>query len=119
MLKLIADLHTHTLTSGHAYGTIRENAQAAAEAGLKIYFMAILFAGFNIILQVYFTSREIPFPAQAISVLRGFAVIVPASYLLAETVGITGVWLSFPVTEAVVAIIGLLIYTMDKRRSLK
>jgi len=90
-----------------------------AEAGLKIYFMAILFAGFNIILQVYFTSREIPFPAQAISVLRGFAVIVPASYLLAETVGITGVWLSFPVTEAVVAIIGLLIYTMDKRRSLK
>ena len=36
MLKLIADLHTHTLASGHAYGTIRENAQAAAEAGLKI-----------------------------------------------------------------------------------
>lgn len=36
MLKLIADLHTHTLASGHAYGTIRENAQAAAERGLKI-----------------------------------------------------------------------------------
>lgn len=36
MLKLIADLHTHTLSSGHAYGTIRENAQAAAEQGLRI-----------------------------------------------------------------------------------
>lgn len=36
MLKLIADLHTHTLASGHAYGTIRENAQAASEKGLKI-----------------------------------------------------------------------------------
>ena len=36
MLKLIADLHTHTLASGHAYGTIRENAQAAAESGLRI-----------------------------------------------------------------------------------
>ena len=36
MLKRIADLHTHTLASGHAYGTIRENAQAAAEMGLKI-----------------------------------------------------------------------------------
>ena len=35
-MKLIADLHTHTLASGHAYGTIRENAQAAAEKGLKI-----------------------------------------------------------------------------------
>lgn len=33
-MKLIADLHTHTLASGHAYGTIRENAQAAAAQGL-------------------------------------------------------------------------------------
>jgi len=33
-MKLISDLHTHTLASGHAYGTIRENAQAAAERGL-------------------------------------------------------------------------------------
>ena len=36
MIRLIADLHTHTLASGHAYGTIRENAQAAAERGLRI-----------------------------------------------------------------------------------
>ena len=35
-MKLIADLHTHTLASGHAYGTIRENAQAAAQRGLSI-----------------------------------------------------------------------------------
>ena len=35
-MKLIADLHTHTISSGHAYGTIRENALAASEAGLKI-----------------------------------------------------------------------------------
>ena len=33
---LIADLHTHTLASGHAYGTVTENARAAAEAGLSI-----------------------------------------------------------------------------------
>lgn len=31
-----ADIHTHTLVSGHAYGTIREMAQAAAERGLKL-----------------------------------------------------------------------------------
>ena len=36
MIRLIADLHTHTLASGHAYGTIRENAQAAAERDLRI-----------------------------------------------------------------------------------
>ena len=32
----VLDLHTHTLVSGHAYGTIREMAQAAAEKGLEV-----------------------------------------------------------------------------------
>lgn len=34
--KFILDMHTHTLASGHAYGTIREMAQAAAEKGLEL-----------------------------------------------------------------------------------
>lgn len=34
--RICADLHTHTLISGHAYGTIREMARAAADAGLSI-----------------------------------------------------------------------------------
>lgn len=36
MKRLIADLHTHTIASGHAYGTIREMAQVAAERGLYL-----------------------------------------------------------------------------------
>ena len=35
-MKLIADIHTHTIASGHAYGTIREMAQAAAQQKLSI-----------------------------------------------------------------------------------
>lgn len=31
-----ADMHMHTLVSGHAYGTMREMAAAAAEKGLKL-----------------------------------------------------------------------------------
>ena len=33
---LRADLHTHTIASGHAYGTIRENIQGAKEAGIDL-----------------------------------------------------------------------------------
>lgn len=36
MKKLELDVHTHTLASGHAYGTIAEMAQAASEKGLKL-----------------------------------------------------------------------------------
>ena len=36
MLNIVADLHTHTIASGHAYGTIREMAMAASERRLLI-----------------------------------------------------------------------------------
>jgi putative hydrolase len=35
-LTPLLDLHTHTLASGHAYSTIQEMAQAAAQKGLQI-----------------------------------------------------------------------------------
>ena len=35
--KLVLDVHTHTLASGHAYGTIRENVEAAKERGMLLY----------------------------------------------------------------------------------
>lgn len=34
--NLVLDIHTHTLVSGHAYGTIREMAFAAKEKGLEL-----------------------------------------------------------------------------------
>ncbi len=36
MKNLVADMHMHTLVSGHAYGTIREMAEAAREIGLSL-----------------------------------------------------------------------------------
>ncbi len=35
-MKICADLHTHTIASGHAYGTIREMAFAASEKKLEL-----------------------------------------------------------------------------------
>lgn len=36
MKKLIADMHMHTIVSGHAYGTIREMADSAKQKGLEL-----------------------------------------------------------------------------------
>ena len=35
-MKIVADLHIHTLASGHAYNTILENAQSAFSKGLEL-----------------------------------------------------------------------------------
>lgn len=34
-MKLVADMHTHTIASGHAYSTVNELAAAAAQKGLQ------------------------------------------------------------------------------------
>lgn len=36
MIRDVLDTHTHTVASGHAYSTIRENAKAAQEKGLEL-----------------------------------------------------------------------------------
>ena len=33
--RILLDIHTHTIASGHAYGTVRENALAASAIAIK------------------------------------------------------------------------------------
>ena len=84
--------------------------QRIAEQGLKLYFIACPFAGLNVIVSAYFTSTEYPLPAHIISVLRGFAVIIPAAFFLSAVVGMVGVWSAFPATEVVVCAVGVVFY---------
>ncbi|UKI22586.1 MAG: hypothetical protein L6V88_09790 [Anaerotruncus sp.] len=45
-----------------------------------------------------------PRPAQALSILRGIAVIVPVAFALSAAFGMAGVWCSFPVSEFICAV---------------
>ncbi|MDU4427189.1 MATE family efflux transporter [Clostridium sp.] len=84
--------------------------QSIATNGLKLYFMAVIFVGFNIILPMLFSSMEKAFLAQIISLLRGLVVIIPMAFILSALVGLTGVWLAFPITESLVSILGVILY---------
>lgn len=84
--------------------------QQIAVTGLKLYFTAIPFVGFNIIISGYFTSTEKAIPAQVVSLLRGLFIIIPAAFLLSVLFGMTGVWLSYPMTEGIVAFVGFILY---------
>lgn len=84
--------------------------QQIAVPGLRLYFTAAPFVGFNIVISSYFTSIGKALPAQLISLLRGIFLIIPMAFILAHIAEITGVWLTFPVTEAVVCILGILFF---------
>ena len=82
--------------------------QGIAASGLRLYFLGAPFAAVNILLCMAFASTERPRPAQLLSLGRGFYAIVPLAFLFASLGGLTGVWLSFPVTEIVMLAAGVL-----------
>lgn len=93
--------------------------QSIAAEGLRLYFIACPFAGFNMIISMYFTSTERPRPAYAISLLRGFFVIIPMAFLLSWIGKISGVWCAFPATELLVAGTGLLLFIFMKKKPIR
>lgn len=93
--------------------------QEIATTGLKYYFTACLFAGFNIIISIYFTSTEFPLPAHVISLLRGFIVIIPMTFFLSDIAGMIGVWSAFPLTELVVSVLGVFFYFSNKKNKIR
>lgn len=69
---------------------------AIAVSGLRIYFAGYLFAGMNIAAA-----------ALLISLLRSCVLLVPATLLLSRLLSVSGVWLSFVVTEAACCVLSL------------
>lgn len=90
--------------------------QRFAVAGLRLYFLACPFIGFNIVTATYFASVDRPYPAQIISFLRGFFVLVPMVFLLSSLWKMTGVWCAYPSTECVVALIGILLHILVNKK---
>lgn len=83
--------------------------QNIAAEGLRLYFISTPFTGYNIILAGFFTSVEKPLPAHILSMLRGLVLIVPAALVLSSLLGMTGVWITCPVTELLVALLGMVL----------
>lgn len=89
--------------------------QNIAVTGLKIYFLSNVFAGYNTILATYFISVEKAVPAQILSVLRGFLLMIPIVFVSAYLWKMTGVWAAYPLTEMAAAVMGYLMYRRYKK----
>ena len=88
--------------------------QEIAVRGLHLYFIAFFFAGFNVVTAVFFSSMDRPCAGFAVSILRGFVLIVPLAMVMSRIWGMDGVWLSAPVTEAVTALAAVMFLKTSK-----
>lgn len=76
-----------------------------AYTGMRLYFIGFLFAGFNIVGAGFLSATGRAQAAFVTSVMRGFVAIVACSLVLAALIGLNGVWLSFPASELITAIL--------------
>lgn len=89
-----------------------------AQQGVRLYFLGIFFAGFSILIAMYCNSMEKVKEAFGIAVLRGGVVMVPVLIVLVNVLhlGMPGVWLSFPISEAVILLLVLLAGARGRRQ---
>ena len=104
LVLMFANLSAETIT---AIFNQEQNEQMAtyAVAGMKLYFIGYLFAGFNIIGTGFLSATEKATWAFVTSVLRGFVAIIIFAFFLSALFGMTGVWLAFPASECLTAIV--------------
>ena len=71
--EFLLDIHTHTIVSGHAYGTIREMAQAAGDKNLKLLGFAEHGPGIpGTCDPIYFTNlKMVPRVLYGVEIVRG------------------------------------------------
>lgn len=76
-----------------------------ATKGMDLYFIGLFFSGINVITAAFLSAIAKPKAAFVISTMRSFIVIIPAVLLLSTVLKMTGVWLSYPITELLVLLI--------------
>ena len=79
-----------------------------ASNGMRIYFVSLFFSGINIVAAAFLSSADCPKQAFAVSILRGFVLIIPVAWILSVLFGLTGIWMAVPVTEAIVCALALI-----------
>ncbi len=77
---------------------------------LRMYGVAYLLMGINILFDAFFYSVEKPQFAVSVSLSRGLVLVLAVLFCLSNIWGITGVWITVPVTEAITFIIGLSLF---------
>ncbi len=92
-----------------------ETVSAMAQSGIRIFVVSFLFSGVNTICSMYFTSIGKAKESAVISASRGLVLLLICIFTLPLLLGMTGVWLVAPLTEAVTLLIAVMYLYRNKK----
>lgn len=81
---------------------------------MRIMSLGFVFSGLSTMIATYEQATDRVLPSMTIQLLRQGILLVPVMWLLNQTLQLTGIWISFPVTEWIVCIIALVFIRKDK-----
>lgn len=84
--------------------------------GFKYFASGILFFMFNVCIVGYFQSLEKMQYALVLMIMRSFAILIPAFLFLPRIVGISGIWLAMPVSEAITLVVSVIFLLKNKKQ---
>ena len=84
--------------------------------GFSYFAMGFVFFVLNLVAIGFLQSIERVVPAMIFALLRGVLFMVPCFVLLPELMGIRGIWLAMPITEAATFLLVVLYMLINKKR---
>lgn len=76
---------------------------------LRIICIGFIFSAVSIIISSLYEAMGMGLKSLVISVLRQFIITVPLAFILAKAIGLNGVWICFPIAEAVAAFVAIIL----------
>ncbi len=92
---------------------------AYAVTGIRLFFLAFPLMGMNIVWTMKHQSRNHIKTALSVSLFRGLVFLLASLLLMSALFGMTGVWLSLPVTELACFLILLWLARREKKKAVK
>ena len=73
-------------------------------------------AAVGVVFSALFESLGMGKESLVISLLRQFLITLPLAFLLSFPLGLTGIWISFPIAETAAALVSLLLFRRVRKR---
>ncbi|MGL4362881.1 MAG: MATE family efflux transporter [Cellulosilyticaceae bacterium] len=92
-----------------------EEMLAIGVSALKIISIGFIFAGISIVISTLFQAVGLGIQSLLISIIRQVVMLIPLAWILSKSLGVVGVWWSFPIAEFVAVILSVIIMAIQYR----
>ena len=84
---------------------------------IRIFAISLVGTSVSYLMLYYYTVMKKKKIASLISLVQGFAVVVPTAYILSKLIGLQGVWLAFSVAEIATMLLIFINFIVEKKKS--